>query len=131
MATSKPLKKSRRLLQTHNNNPWLLARNLFGVFLLSLVTTVALLKFFIFVQQPFNKYAMSSSSSKIIVYGGITWCQEHMLQCNMPDRFYNIFFINHIGRGALGSAIIKHFKAKNYVSIYLEMTCTFFLKFLC
>jgi hypothetical protein len=72
MATSKPLKKSRRLLlQTHNNNPWLLARNLFGVFLLSLVTTVALLKFFIFAQHPFNTYAMSSSASKIIVYGGM------------------------------------------------------------
>ncbi|KAK4012497.1 dihydropteridine reductase-like [Daphnia magna] len=77
----------RRLLLPHNNNPWLV-KNLFCLFLLSLVTTVAVVKFFTFVQQPsYNAKAMSSSGSKILVYGG---------------------------RGALGSAIIKHFKAKNY-----------------
>ena len=76
MATSNAAKEEtsngRRLLQTHNNNPWWLARNLFCLFLLSLVTTVALVKFFASVQhQPAsNTNAMSSSASKIIVYGG-------------------------------------------------------------
>lgn len=98
--------------------------------LLSLVTTLAVVKLFSSEQHlhKSNRNAMSSSS-RILVYGGIF----PIISIVMSSLFCNrVSFISMllIGRGALGSAIIRHFKSKNYVS-YAKVILSYGLLFKC